>query len=173
MRSWILATAALIACVACGSETAYAGKVEIKGAHVCCPVCIKAITNVLSKVDGVSDAQAVKGGSITFTTKDDKTTTAALTALYNAGFIGPAADDGKEVKIDLPAPKKGETVDSVTVTGTHICCPQCKASLTNLFPDDKVEFPDDGTVQVNGKGLDKWAVLDVLRKAGFNGTVKK
>jgi hypothetical protein len=173
MRSRILATAALIAGFAWACGAAYAGKVEVKGSHVCCPVCIKTITTVLNKVDGVSDAAAVKAGSITFTTKDDKTTTAALTALYTSGFIGvTATDDGKEVKIDLPAPKKGETVDSVTVTGTHICCPQCQASLTGLFPDDKVEFPDKGTVQVNGKGLDKWAVLDVLRKAGFNGTVK-
>jgi hypothetical protein len=172
MRSWVLAAAALIACAAWGSGTAYAGKVEVKGAHVCCPACVKAITNVLSKGDGVSDAAAAKGGSITFMTKDDKTTAAALTALFNAGFIGAAADDGKVVKIDLPTPKKGETVDSVTVTGIHLCCPNCQASCVNLFPDDKVEFPDKGTVQVNGKGLDKWAVLDVLRKAGFNGTVK-
>ena len=176
MRSWFLATAALIACVVWGSGTAYAGKVEIKGAHVCCPACVKAIMGVLSKVDGVSNAEAVKSGSITFTTKDDKTTTAALTALGAAGFIGAAADDGKEVNIDLPTPKKGETVDSVTVTNTHLCCPGCCAALTNLFPDDKVEFPekgsDKGTVRINGKGLDKWAVLDVLRKAGFNGTVK-
>jgi hypothetical protein len=172
MRSRVLATAALIACVAWGAGTAHAGKVEIKGAHVCCPVCVKTITGVLGKVDGVSDAAATKGGSITFTTRDDKTTTAALTALFNAGFLGAATDDGKEVKIDLPAPKKGETVDSVTVTGIHLCCPNCQAACVNLFPDDKVEFPDKGTFQITGKGLDKWAVLDVLRKAGFNGTVK-
>jgi hypothetical protein len=171
MRSCVLA-AALVACVAWGSGTAQAGKVEIKGAHVCCPVCAKTITGVLSKVDGVSDAAAAKGGSITFTTRDDKTTAAALTALANAGFLGAAADDGKEVKIDLPTPKKGETVDSVTVTGVHLCCPNCQATCGNLFPDDKVEFLDKNTLQVNGKGLDKWAVLEELRKAGFNGTVK-
>src|SRR5216683_94418 len=147
MRSRELATAALIACVAWGSGTAYAGKVEIKGAHLCCPSCVKAVTGALSKVDGVSDAAADKDKkTISFTTKDDKTTTAALTALYNVGFLGAATDDGKEVKIDLPSPKKGETVDSVTVTNTHVCCPNCQAALTNLFPDDKVEFPDKGTV---------------------------
>jgi hypothetical protein len=172
MRSWVLAAAALVACVAWGAGTAYAGKVEIKGAHVCCPVCVKAITSVLNKVDGVSDAAAAKGGSITFTTGDDKTTTAALTALANAGFLGAATADGKEVTIDLPTPKKGKTVDSVTVTGVHLCCPNCRASCANLFLDDKVEFPDKATLQVDGKGLDKWAVLDLLRKAGFNGTVK-
>ena len=37
MRQWVLATAALIAAVAWGAGTAQAGKVEIKGAHVCCP----------------------------------------------------------------------------------------------------------------------------------------
>ena len=176
MRSWVLATAALIACVAWGAGTARAGKVEVKGAHVCCPACVKAITGVLDKVDGVSNVAAVKLGSITFTTTDDKATAAALTALGNAGFFGAATDDGKEVNIDLPTPKKGETVDSVTVTNTHLCCPKCCASVTDLFPDDKVEFPekgsDKGTVTIIGKGLDKWAVLDVLRKAGFNGTVK-
>jgi copper chaperone CopZ len=172
MRSWVLATAALVACVAWGSGAAYAGKVEIKGAHVCCPACVKAITGALAKVEGVSNADAVKSGSITFTTKDDKTTAAALTALANVGFVGVAADDGKEVKIDLPTPKKGETVDSVTVTNTHLCCPNCCAAVTDLFPDDKVEFPDDKTVLIKGKDLDKWAVLDVLRKAGFNGKVK-
>jgi copper chaperone CopZ len=173
MRSWVLATAALIACVAWGSGTAYAGKVQIKGAHICCPACVTAVTGALGKVDGVSDVATNNDKkTISFTTKDDKTTTAALTALYTAGFIGAATDDGKEVKIDPPSPKKGETVDSVTVSNTHVCCPNCQASLTGLFPDDKVEFPDKGTVKVTGKDLDKWAVLDVLRKAGFNGTVK-
>src|SRR5439155_20511778 len=92
MRSWVLAAAALIAAVALGAGTAYAGKVEIKGAHVCCPNCVNAIKDVLKKVDGVSEAAAAKPdkdkgtpSSITFMTKDDKTTTAALTALSDAG----------------------------------------------------------------------------------------
>ena len=171
MRSWVLAAAALVACVAWGSGTAHADKVEIKGAHVCCPVCVKAITSILSKVDGVSDAAAAKGGSITFTTGDDKTTTAALTALANAGFLSAATADGKEVKIDLPTPKKGETVDSATVRASTSAVP-IAGRPRQLFPDAKVEFPDKATLQVDGKGLDKWAVLDLLRKAGFNGTVK-
>lgn len=172
MRLWVVAQAALIACVAWGSGTAYAGKVEVKGVHVCCPNCVRAVRDALNKVDGIDAAVDRNNKIVTFTTKDDKTTAAALAALADAGFVGSATDDGKEVKFDLPAPKKGETVDSVTVTNAHVCCPNCKAALTGLFPDDKVEFPDKGTVKVSGKDLDKWAVLDVLRKAGFNGAVK-
>ncbi len=168
MRQWVLATAALVAAVAWGAGTAQAGKVEVKGAHVCCPKCVKAITGVLSKVDGVSDAAAVKGGSITFTTKDAKTTSAALTALADAGFTGEATDDGKDAKVDLPT-ATGKA-DSVSVT-THICCGKCQAAIKALFPDDKVSFDGD-TATISGKDVDKAAALEALRKAGFNGTIK-
>ncbi len=171
MRQWVLATAALTAAVAWGVGTAQAGKVEVKGAHVCCPNCVKAIKGVLAKVDGVSDAAAVKDGAITFTTKDDKTTAAALAALNGAGFTGAATDDGKDVKVDLPT-AEGKA-DEVTVSNTHICCGKCKAAITKLFPDDKVSFASDNTsATISGKDLDKAAVLESLRKAGFNGTIK-
>jgi hypothetical protein len=174
MRSWVLGTAAVIAVVAWGSGTAYAGKVEIKGAHICCGMCQGAIGKTLKGVDGVSDASCMKGGSITFTTKDDKTTQAAIAALADAGFTGAATDDGKEVKTDLPSPKAGEKADSVTVTGTHVCCGMCKGAIKKLFPDAKsVDFGDDKTsVTISGKDLEKAAVLKTMRDAGFNGTIK-
>ena len=162
MHKRFLAAAAVIAVAVFGAGTANAGKVEIKGAHICCGNCVNAITGLLKKVDGVADGAAEKKGSITFTTKDDKTTTAAL---------GAATDDGKEVKIDLVSPKAGDKVDTVTVTNTHVCCDNCKTALKALFPDDKLEFPDKKTVKINGKDLDKAAVLDALRKAGWNGKI--
>ena len=119
----------------------------------------------------MSDAAAAKGGSITFTTKDDKTTSAALAALADAGFAGAATDDGKDVKIDLPT-ATGKA-DEVTVTSTHVCCGMCKTAIKALFPDDKVSFGSDATsATISGKDLDKADVLDKLRKAGFNGTIK-
>ncbi len=171
MRRWVLAAAALIAAAAWGVGTAQAGKVEVKDSHICCKNCVKAITGILAKVDGVSDAAAAPHGDITFTTKDDTTTTAALKALANGGFSGAAADDGKEVKFDL-APASGKA-DEVTVTKTHICCDKCKAAITGLFPDNKVSFAADNTsATIVGKDLDKTDVLAKLRKAGFNGTIK-
>ena len=170
MRRWVLTAAALVAAVAWGAGTAQAGKVEVKGAHVCCGMCVGAIKGILKKVDGVSDADAVKGGSITFTTKDDKTTTAALSALADGGFTGTATDDGKDVKITLGT-ATGKA-DEVTVTDTHVCCGMCKKAITALFPDAKVDFPDKTTATISGKDLDKAAVLDSLRKAGFNGAIK-
>lgn len=174
MRQWVLAATALAAVAVWGAGTAQAGKVEIKGAHVCCGNCVKAITGILTKVDGVSDAAADKSnGSITFTTKDDKATTAAIGALLDGGFIGADTDDGKEVKPDLPSPKAGDKAEAVTVTHTHVCCGMCQKAIKGTLPADaKAEFPDKMTVKITGKDLDKAAILESLRKAGFNGTIE-
>lgn len=173
MRQSVLAAAVIAAVAAWGAGTAQAGKVEIKGAHVCCPKCVTAITNILKKVDGVSDAVAKPKGDITFTTTGDKATTAALTALLDGGFIGAATDDGKEVKAELTSPKAGAKAEEVTVTDTHVCCGKCQKAIEVVLPAGaKAEFPDKTTVKITGKDLDKAEILESLRKAGFNGKVE-
>ena len=173
MRQLFLAAAAAVALAGLGAGPALAGKVEIKQAHVCCGQCEKGATAVLAKVDGVSDAAADKTSkTITFTTKDDKTTAAALKALADAGFYGAATDDGKEVKIDVAAPKKGDKADEVTVKDIHLCCPRCKATVQMLFKDATVDFPDKNQAKITGKALDKAEVLETLHKAGFNGKIE-
>jgi periplasmic mercuric ion binding protein len=174
MRQLVLAAAALVAVAAWGAGTAQAGKVEIKGVHVCCKNCAAAINGVLAKVDGVNDVVAKAKEPVAFTTKDDKTTTAALTALSDAGFLGTATDDGKEVKIELTSPKKGDKADEITITSTHACCGMCQKAIKAALADaTSVEFPDKSTVKVTGKDLDKAAVLDALRKIGYNGKIDK
>ncbi len=173
MRQGVLAAAVLAAVAVWGAGTAQAGKVEIKGAHICCPKCVNAITGILKKVDGVSDAVAKPKGEITFTTTDDKATTAAVTALLDGGFIGAVSDDGKEVKPVLTSPKAGAKADEVTVTDTHVCCGKCQAAITKALPAGaKAVFPDKTTVKITGKDLDKAEILESLRKAGFNGKVE-
>ena len=176
MRQWVLAVAAVVAAAAWGAGTAQAGKVEVKGAHICCPKCVKAIEGILKGVDGVNDAKVDKDlDVITFTTKDDKGTTAAVAALLDGGFLGSISDDGKEVKPDLASPKAGGKADAVTVTNTHVCCGRCQMAINKALPKGaKAEFPKDDatTVKITGKDLDKAAILESLRKAGFNGKVE-
>ena len=174
MNRRVLSAAVVAAVAVWGAGTVRAGSVEIKGAHVCCPKCVAAITDILQKVDGVSDPAADKStGVITFTTKNDKTTTTAITALLDGGFIGAASDDGKAVKPELTSPKAGDKADAVTVANTHVCCPKCQAAIKGTLPADaKAEFPDKTTVKITGKDLDKAEILESLRKAGFNGKVE-
>ena len=175
MRQLFVAAVATAALAAFAATPAHAGKVEVKGMHICCGQCEKGITTILGKVDGVSDAKADKAAkTATFTTKDDKTTTAALAALVDGGYAGSATDDGKEVKVEVPTAKKGDKADEVTITNIHVCCPQCQKAISALLPPDaKATFPDKTSVKVTGSGIDKGATLEALNKAGFGGKIAK
>jgi copper chaperone CopZ len=174
MRQLFVAAVATAVLAAFAAAPAQAGKVEVKGLHICCGQCEKGITSILAKVDGVSEAKADKATkTATFTTKDDKTTTAALAALVEGGFYGTATDDGKEVKIEAPSAKKGDKADEVTITNVHVCCGQCKTALKGLFKDATVDFPDKTSVKVTGSGIDKGEALEALNKAGFGGKIAK
>jgi mercuric ion binding protein len=154
---------------------AQAGKVEVKDVHLCCGMCVKGVGEALKKVDGVTGAKCdQKGKTVTFTTKDEKTTAAALKALVDAGYFGAATDDGKAVKLDVTAPKAGEKADDVIVKGVHVCCKQCQTTIDKLFKDSKVSYSGDGAikeVKVSGKGLEKAAIQEALQKAGFAGKI--
>src|SRR5437667_4183437 len=46
MRQLVVATLAVVALVAVGATQAQAGKIEVKGVHLCCPQCVKAVAAV-------------------------------------------------------------------------------------------------------------------------------
>jgi copper chaperone CopZ len=175
VRQRFLAAFAAVALVALVAGPAFAGDVEVKGVHLCCPACVGAVQRVLKKVDGVSEVKVARADKmVTFTTKDDKTAVAALKALYDAGFYGTATHDEKAITAKVTTPKAGEKGDEITVKNVHLCCKACKRGATNALKDYTVEFPEDtkGTLKVTGKNLDKKKVIEALRKAGFNGTVE-
>jgi len=176
MRHVFLAVAAVITAAGLSASPAQAGKVEVKDVHLCCPQCVKNVAGVLAKVDGVSGAKCdQKAKTVTFTTKDDKVTTAALKGLIEAGFFGAATDDGKEVKVEVAAPKAGEKADEVTVKSVHVCCKACQNAIGDLFKDAKVTYSGTGAmkdVKIAGKDLEKAKVLVTLQKAGFTGKVE-
>jgi periplasmic mercuric ion binding protein len=174
MRQLFVAAVATAALAAFAAAPAHAGKVEVKALHICCGQCEKSITSILGKIDGVTEAKADKATkTATFTTKEDKTTTAALAALIEGGYCGTATDDGKEVKIEVPTAKKGDKADEVTITNIHVCCPQCQNAIKGVFKDAKCAFPDKTSVKVTGSGIDKGEALEALNKAGFGGKIAK
>ena len=157
---------------------AAAEKVEVKGPHICCKLCVKVVGGILGKVDGVSDAACdIQAKTIAFTAKDKATVKAALKALTDGGFFGSATCDDKDVKIDVPAVKKGDKADKVAVQNVHVCCGMCQTAIKGIFKDATVTFTDpkgpQRTVRIEGTGLDRGEVIEALRKAGFNGSVEK
>ncbi|MCI0455956.1 MAG: heavy-metal-associated domain-containing protein [Gemmataceae bacterium] len=180
MRQLCVATVAAVALAFLGAGLAQAGKVEVKGVHLCCGQCVKAVAKVLSTAKGVSDAKCDRpSNTVTFTAQDSASAAAAVKALLDEGFFGNASEDGKAIRVEVTSPAKGDKAGEVTVKQVHVCCNQCRKMITALFKDVKVEFPDFvasrvlNEVKVTGKDLDKAEVLQTLRKAGFNGTVAK
>lgn len=169
-QRWILAWVVLLAGLA--ATQVQAGKVEIKGVHLCCQQCVRGAEASLSKVDGVSETKVDRQQkTVTFTAKDSATATAALKALADDGFYGKATEDGKALDVKLDTPKAGEKADEVTVKNVHLCCGQCKRAATALFPDAKVDYPDKNVMKISGKDLDKAKIIQALRDAGFNGKI--
>ena len=156
---------------------AAASDVEIKGPHICCKQCVKVVGDILGKVDGVSDVSAdIQTKTVKFTAKDEKAAKAGFKALVDGGLFGSATNDGKELKIDVAAPKKGKKVDVVVVKDVHVCCGLCQKAIKGLFKDTTVTFEEKGpqrTVRIEGSDLSRGGVLETLRKAGFNGTPEK
>jgi copper chaperone CopZ len=172
MRQLFVMTA-LVVSLTLANGLAQAGKVEVKGPHLCCQQCVKTVGGILAKVDGVSDAKCdTTNKTVTFTAKDAKTAEAAVKALFEAGFFGAATDDGKAIKIEVG--KATGKSDEVTVKAVHVCCGMCQSAIKGLFKDATVSFGEgkpQKDVKISAKGLDKAAVLDILRKAGFNGKI--
>jgi len=159
------------------ADDAGATKVEVKGPHLCCGQCVKVANGLLQKVEGLSEIKAdQKSKTVTFTAKDDKAAKAGFMALVDGGFFGTATAGGKEIKLDLAAPKKGDKADVVTVKDVHVCCGACEKAIISLFKDSKVSYGDgpgkQRSVRIEGKNLDRAEVLDTLHKKGFNGAVE-
>jgi len=167
---------AAFAALTLSAGAAQAGKVEVKNVHLCCGSCVKGVAKALAGVEGVTEVKGdQKTKVVSFTTADAKATAAGLKALLEAGYFGVATEDGKEVKLETPAPKPGEKADEVTVKGVHVCCGACQVAVNNLFKDAKVTYAKNAgktDVKISGKGLEKAAVLETLQKAGFNGKVE-
>jgi copper chaperone CopZ len=154
-----------------------ATRVEVKGPHVCCNQCVRVVGTILGKVEGVSDVKSdIPTKTVTFAARDDKAAKEGFQALVKGGFFGTATQGGKEIKLELPASPRGEKADTVTVKDVHVCCNRCQVAIRAVFKDGKVSFEGTGaqkSVKIEGKDLDRGAVLEALKQAGFHGTVEK
>jgi mercuric ion binding protein len=168
--------------------SAQAGEVSIKGVHICCGMCVKAIDGVLGKVDGVSDAKCDKDSkTVTFTATDEKSAKAGVLAIRNAGFYGNHKLDGKRLALFSDKNKnknkgKNKKADKksneITLYRVHLCCGGCvnavDAALKGIDGVAAVKCDREAkSVKLTGKDISNRAVTQALHKAGFNGSTRK
>ena len=161
------------------ASSTQAAEVSVKGVHLCCGMCVKAVGTALGKVDGVTDAACDREAqTVSFKASDEKATTAGLRALARAGFFGKATVDGKAGKFPGGPPKKDRKADTVAVKGVHICCGGCiKAIAAAVKGLDGVENAScdikTRTVTLTGKDISVAAAISALNKIGYGGRVPK
>jgi copper chaperone CopZ len=150
-------------------------KVELKGVHLCCPMCVSAVGGILKKIDGVEGKCDQAAKTVTITAPDNATAQKAVDALAAGGFQGTSNNKDITVKDDSGA-EKGKA-KSVTVTGVHNCCRQCTQAIQATLK--KVEGVTGDTVkarentfEVTGD-FDVQALVKALNDAGFHVKVKK
>jgi len=158
--------AALLALpVAVRAET----KVELKGVHLCCPACTKAVAAIL-KDAGVKGTCDAKAKTVTITAPNDQAAQKALDALAAGGFHGDTGSKTLTIKDDSLATKS--KVKSLTLTGVHNCCGSCckaiKAAVKTVagVTGDTAK-PKATTFEVTGD-FDAAELVKALNKAGFH-----
>ncbi|HXX92191.1 MAG TPA: heavy-metal-associated domain-containing protein [Planctomycetota bacterium] len=163
-RTLLVAASCLAVLVAAKRET----KVELKGVHICCGACEKAIGGVLdgAGVKGTCDKGA---GTVTFTASDDAGAQKALDALAAAGFHGTSS---AKISIHDDSGAKAGKVATLTLTGAHNCCGACCKALKGIV--GKVEGvksedikPKEKTFTVTGD-FDAAALVKALNDGGFH-----
>jgi copper chaperone CopZ len=74
-----------------GAENEKTKSLKIKGVHLCCGKCVKAVNTVLGTVPGVTGNTAAKGAT-SFEVTGDFNDKAVFDALQKAGFTGKEVD---------------------------------------------------------------------------------
>jgi periplasmic mercuric ion binding protein len=150
-------------------------KVELKGVHLCCPQCVKAVAGILKEIEGVKGACDQKNKTVTITAKDNETAQKAVDALAAGGFHGDTGNKDVAVKDDSGV--TAGKVKSVTVTGVHNCCGQCNGLIKKALKG--VEGVKGDTCKAKAEefevtgDFDAADVVKALNAAGFHVKVKK
>ena len=146
--------------------------VKLSNVHLCCNSCVKGIEASVGKVEGAKVVADKDAGTVTITAPDDAIAKKAVGAVANAGYYGKSDN----AKIKLGAPKASdEKVESVKVTGLHLCCGKCvKAFDAAVKKVDGVKGHDAAdkakSATVTGNFSPK-ALIAALNEAGLNAKV--
>jgi copper chaperone CopZ len=150
-------------------------KVELKGTHLCCAGCVKAVGEILGKIDGVKGTCDRPSGTVTITAKGADAAKKALQALADGGFHGDTGNKDLAIKDDSGV-KKGK-VEKLTLTGVHNCCGNCNKGIKEAVKKVEGVKADtakakENTFEVTGN-FDAEELVKALNAAGYHVKVKE
>ncbi len=144
---------------------------KISDVHLCCNSCVKGANAAIATVPGVTAVVDKDEETVTLTGADAATVQKAADALVAGGFFGTS----KDVKLDASTGVKDAKVQTLTISGVHLCCGKCVKSVNEAVKTvpgvqattaKKGDTSFDVTGDFNGKD-----VMAALQKAGLTGKV--
>src|SRR5471032_796378 len=97
--------------------------VTLSNVHLCCSSCVKGVDKATATVGGAAAKSDRDADTVTITAPDKATAQKAVDALVAAGYFGTSSDPA--IKVDPTTGAKDATVESLTITGLHLCCTKC------------------------------------------------
>jgi len=149
--------------------------VKLSGVHLCCNSCVKGVDKALSNVTGATAQSDKEAGTVTINTPDKAAAQKAVDALVAAGYFGVSSDPA--IKVDSRSGAKKGKVQSLKVTGVHLCCNKCVKSVS-----DALSTVDGVKGNTAAKGAESFEVTGdfnatdafvALNKAGLSGKAGK
>ena len=146
---------------------------KISNVHLCCDKCVKGVDTALTSVPGVKATCDKDASTVQLTGADKATVQKAADALVAAGYFGTSDD----VKLEAATGAKGEKVQTLKVSGVHLCCAKCVKAV-----DKAIKSVPGVTGQTATKGAESFdvtgdfndqEVFAALQKAGLTGKAAK
>ena len=154
--------------------TASAADVTLSGVHICCGSCVKGINAAVAGVTGLTATADEDAGTVALNAPDTATLQKGVDALTTAGFFGTSSDPTIKVNADTGA--KNAKVQSITITGLHLCCGKCVKAVNEILAG--VPGVTGNTAAKGAKSFDVTGnfndkdVFDAFQKAGLTGQEK-
>jgi copper chaperone CopZ len=148
---------------------------KISDVHLCCKNCVTGVEKAIAEVPGATAAVDKDAGTVELTGSDQATVQKAADALVAAGYFGKSANP--DVKISRATGAKNRKVQSLQVSGVHLCCGKCVKAVNEALKSVPGVTGDTAeknakTFEVTGDFNEREAFA-ALQKAGFTGKVGK
>ena len=170
----ILTLASILVAFAWSAQAADTS-IKLSNVHLCCNGCIKGVDKALSGVTGAKAQSDKDAGTVTINAPNKATAQKAVDALVAAGYFGVSSDPA--VKVPANSGAKNGKVQTLKVTGVHLCCNKCVTTVTDALskvPGVKGNTAAKGaeSFEVTGDFNGKNAFAE-LNKAGLSGKAGK
>ncbi len=149
--------------------------VKLSKVHLCCQGCVNGAKKAVADINHITCAADQKDSTVTLTGPDNATVQKAADALVKAGYFGVSSDAA--IKLSDNSGAKGAKVQSMEISGVHLCCPKCVTAVDKAVKS--VEGVKGHTADKNVKSFtvtgefNDQDVLVALQKAGLAGKIVK